>query len=324
MALVETLTLRSGAGAAGLGRALRSGVTAALVAANLLGAATLAGMVATETIDDDIAFAPEAVPEGGLASVAVAAALIEREAGTHPWVANEPVFMPGHWLANMQAYQQGLMYGLSRFAFELADTLGRSRGSTAVDPDLDRAAGLLRFPGDVWVFDLENSWAPTVTSEEQYRAAARALARYNERLAAGEATFDPRDDNLHAALARMEADISSKLNVLAEHVERTAADEAVATDTNEVFYALKGRIYAYAMILDALGRDFAAVIEAEGASLVWSRMIESLKNAAVMDPLIVANGRPASLIVPSHLAELGFFALRAKLQLRDTMAVLQS
>jgi hypothetical protein len=231
--------------------------------------------------------------------------------------------MPGHYLRNMQAFQQGMMYGLSRYTFELADTLGRSRGSTAVDPDLDRAAGLLRFPGDVWIFDLEKTWTPTVTSEEQYTSAARALIKYNARVASGEAIFNPRDDNLHATVARIEADLSSQVNVLAEHVEKTAAGLETGTRTNDVFYALKGRMYAYAMIMKALEKDFAGVIENNGAGLVWSRMVMSLENAAVMQPLVVLNGAPGAMTIPSHVAELGFFVLRAKTQMRDVMAVLQ-
>jgi hypothetical protein len=322
MAMAETFGAGLG-GSAGAGRWLRSGLRAALVAANLVGGVALLGMVSTETIDNDIDFAPRTVTEGGLYSVDMAAALIEREASENAWVSNEPFFMPGHYLRNMQAFQQGLMYGLSRFTFELADSLGRSRGSTAVDPDLDRAAGLLRFPGDVWIFDLEKTWTPTVTSEEQYTSAARALLKYNARVASGEALFDPRNDNLQATIARIEADISSQVNVLAEHVEKTAAGIATGTSTNDVFYALKGRMYAYAMILTALEQDFADVIRNTGASLVWERTLASLRNAAVMRPLVVMNGTPGSMTVPSHVAELGFFVLRAKTQLRDVMAVLQ-
>ncbi|MEM6679940.1 MAG: DUF2333 family protein [Pseudomonadota bacterium] len=301
---------------------MRRIVLGGLFSVNLVGAYVLGGMLMTESIDDDLAFTPPQAIEGGLASVDMTVALIEREVNDHAWVANEPGFMPGAWLPNMRYYQQGLVYGLSRFAFELADTLGRSRGATAVDPDLDRAAGLLRFPGDVWVFDFEKTWTPVVTSEEQYLSAARALATYNTRIASGQAVFDPRQDNLYAALARFEADVSSKINVLADHVEQTALGERVSSSSNEVFYNTKGRLYAYAMLLKAMEQDFGQIIEREGLGLVWSRMIQSFENAAAMHPLIVTNSPPGSVFVPNHVTELGFFALRAKTQLRDVMSVL--
>ena len=42
-----------------------------------------------------------------------------------------------------------------------------------------------------------------------------------------------------------------------------------------------------------------------------------------MHPFIVTDSAPGSMFVPSHTAELGFFALRVKTQLRDVMAVLR-
>ncbi|MEL6265768.1 MAG: DUF2333 family protein [Pseudomonadota bacterium] len=302
--------------------ALRGTVLAGLAAVNLLGAYVLGGMLVTERIDNDLTFAPATPTEGGLAGVDMTVALIQREVEEHAWVANEPFFMPGHWLPNMRYYQQGVVYGLSRFAFELADSLGRSRGATAVDPDLDRAAGLLRFPGDVWFFDFEKTWTPVVTSEEQYMSAVRALESYNRRVASGEAVFDPRQDNLAAVLSRIEADVSSKINVLSDHVERVAAGQPVSTTSNEVFYVTKGRLYAYTMLLKALEQDFGPIIAGEGLGVVWSRMIASFENAASMRPLIVTNSPPGSVLVPNHVTELGFFALRAKTQLRDVMTVL--
>lgn len=301
----------------------RRALRAALVGANLLGIATLTMLLLTERIDDDLAFRPPVATEGGLASVDMAVALIERETRRHGWVPNDPAFLPGHWLPNMKAYQEGMVYALSRFAFELADTLGRARGTTAVDPDLDRAAGLLRFPGNVWVFDFEKTWAPTITSEAQYLSAARALAAYNARVGSGGAVFNPRADSLLAALSRIEADISSKANVLVERVERTAAGLPNPGSANDAFFNTKGSLYAYAMVLEALGQDFAEVIERHGLGLVWSRMITSLHNAAAMHPLIVTESPPGSMLLPSHIAELGFFTLRVKTQLHDVMAVLR-
>ena len=113
-------------------------------------------------IDDDPDFALEtSAPEGGSQAVAVAADLIDREINTHRWVANDPFFMPGAVLDNMPAYQQGIVTAISRFTLELADQIARTRGSSQIDPDLDTASGLLRYPGTIWIFDFRTSWAPT-------------------------------------------------------------------------------------------------------------------------------------------------------------------
>lgn len=300
-----------------------AGFRAILVLVNIAGIVALVTTVATEVIDDDLAFVPPAPVEGGLKSVDMAAALIEREVDEHPWVPNEPFFMPGAWTQNMAAYQQGMIYGISRFALELADSVGRTRGATAVDPDLDRASGLLRFPGNVWIFDFEKTWTPVVTSEETYLAAARALQAYNRRVAAGEAVFNPRPDNLHVALQRIETDISSQANLLVDHVELIAEGGDDDISANQIFYETKGKLYAYAMIVRAMGEDFKPVIEREGLSHIWNRMVTSLDHAAALHPFFVTESEPGSLFLPSHTAELGFFTLRAKTQIRDVMAVLR-
>src|ERR687891_293815 len=170
----------------------------------------LGGMLWLHQIDDDPEFALESsAPEGGSATVAVAADLIDREINTHRWVANDPFFMPGSLLDNMPNFQQGIVAALSRFAIELSDQIGRTRGSSQVDPDVDSAAGLLKYPGTIWIFDFSTSFAPTASSESQYRRAMRSLRSYNERLAQDAAIFETRADNLQATLERFAADMGS-------------------------------------------------------------------------------------------------------------------
>ena len=127
------------------------------------------GMMYVHVIDDDPLYQPGsfAVP-GGSRSVAISAALINREIHKHSWTSNDPFFMPGYMLDRMPAFQRGIMASLSRFTIELSDQLGRMRGSSQVDPDLEKAAGLLKYAPDVWIFDLSTSMLPTASTEQQY------------------------------------------------------------------------------------------------------------------------------------------------------------
>jgi len=52
-------------------------------------------------------------------------------------------------------------------------------------------------------------------------------------------------------------------------------------------------------------------------------MMRSLRTAAAMDPLIVANGASDGFLVPSHLAAQGFYLLRVRTQLREVTDILQ-
>ena len=281
------------------------------------------GMALVQRINDDVAFeAPEEfrVAQGSRA-VSMAAALIDREINRTTWVANKPWIFPSAGLDNMPNFQMGLIYALSRFAIEMTDVLGRTRGSSQVDPDLDRASGLLKYDGTIWVWEPATSLMPTASAERQYEAGKKGLMRYNRRLAAGEAIFDARADNLIAFIDRAGVDLGSASAALDE---RTMGSSAGWFDTkaDDIFYAVKGRLYGYYMVLRGLEPDFGAVIAEKNVAGAWAQMLESLRTAAVMDPLIISNGANDGLLMPSHLAVQGFYLLRARTQLKEVADIL--
>jgi hypothetical protein len=285
-----------------------------------------ADMARVHMIDDNpnlAAEVPVAAPGGrpGSAAVAIAAALIHQQVDLHPWVANKPFFMPSSHLDNMSNYQQGVIYALGRFAVELSDQIGRSRGSSQVDPDLDRAVGLLKYPGNIWVYDPKNSLAPTSPSETQYRRAREALLSYNTRLSQGKAVFDPRSDNLAHTMDYIAADLGSQSAVIENHLKekRFWLTDDVCDD---IFYATKGRLYAYYLVLREMKKDYAAVIQERNLEKVWDNMLENFQEAIELRPLVVISGPPDSEVLPSHLAAQGFFLLRARTNLREITGIL--
>ncbi|MDP2124083.1 MAG: DUF2333 family protein [Parvibaculum sp.] len=281
------------------------------------------GMIWVHTVDDDPDFVPDAadfVP-GGSEAVAVAAALIDREVNRHSWVANDPFFMPGTMLDNMPNYQQGIMSALARFGFELTDQLGRSRGSSEADADLQRAAGRLQYPGNVWIWNPTVSLMPQASSESQYREARMRLLNYNNRLARGDANFDKRADNLLATIDRFAADLGSSSAMIDRHIAENAGGW-IDTGADDVFYTTKGKLYGYYMILNALGKDFAPIIKERNLQKSWDEMIATLRKASLLDPLVIMNGSPDAQFQPNHLATQGFYLLRARTQLREISNIL--
>jgi hypothetical protein len=280
------------------------------------------GMVIVHNVNDDPDFKPSVTQSGSSHAVSLAVALINREVNENSWVANDPFFMPGYFLDNMPNYQQGIIYAVSRFVLELTDQIGRSRGSSEVDRDLDKASGLLKYPGTIWIFDFSTSIVPTASSESQYRSAQRSLISYNQRLAKGEAKFERRADNLQGTLMRFTADLGSNSAIIDDHLAK-AGQWGIDTKADDIFYSAKGRLYAYYLILRDLGKDFESVNKSRELSPSWSLMLDSLKQAASMDPIVVINGKPDGFIGPSHLAALGFYLLRARTQLREIINILQ-
>ncbi|MFM8991100.1 MAG: DUF2333 family protein [Alphaproteobacteria bacterium] len=279
-----------------------------------------AAMYWIHDIDDDPANAlPAGEPAaGGSRAVAMVAALVARETDEKRWVANDPWFMPGHWLDNMPNFQQGMFAALARVTAELRDQLGRARGTSQDDGDLREAAGLLQFPGDKWVIDLATSPWPQAPSEAQYRRARQALLAYNRRLAAGQAVFARRADNLIATLDRIALDLGSSAAALDQRIGHGVLDMRA----DDLFFSVKGQAHGYALVLRELEKDFAAVVRERDVGTLWRSMLASLAHAASMDPLVVVNAAPDGTLFPSHLAAQGFYLLRARVQMREIAAVL--
>ncbi len=280
------------------------------------------GMVLTHKIDDRLDYqVPAELEPGASRSVAIAAALVQREVQQNGWVANDPFFMPGAMLDNMPNFQLGIIHALGRFGFELVDQLGRTRGSSQTDTDLQNAAGLLQYSGTKWYFDFSTSLLPTAKSEEQYMSAYRSLQKYNARLAQGQAVFERRSDNLLAALDRIAIDLGSSSAALDRRIIEGSAmwydDQA-----DDLFYSIKGQAYAYYLILRELKQDYANIVRDKELAGTWDQMLESFSAAAALKPLVVVNGKPDGLILPNHLASMGFHVLRARAQIREISNIL--
>ncbi len=281
------------------------------------------GMLIANQINDDVTYAiPDDLqtPKGSRA-VEMTIALIRRETDETKWVANKPFPFPSSLLDNMPNFQIGLVYALSRFSIEMTDVLGRTRGSSQADADLDKASGLLKYDGTIWIWEPSTSLLPTASAERQYRSAGKSLMRYNARLANGSAVYDKRADNLIAFLERVSADLGSASAALDA---QTMGSNAGWFDTkaDDIFYATKGRLYGYYMLLREIGVDFQEVIAEKNVEKVWAQMLDSMRTAAAMNPLIVTNGANDGLFVPSHLAVQGFYLLRARTQLKEVTNIL--
>ncbi len=279
------------------------------------------GMAMTHRVDDDPDFAPPDIRDGQSLAVATTMALIDREVNRHGWRANDPFFLPSAALDNMPNFQIGMMSALSRFGTELADQLARTRGSSQIDPDVETAMGLMKYPADVWIFNFSTSMLPTASSESQYMGAYRALGRYNDRLAAATAVFERRADNLISTLDRVGSDLGS---TSAQIDRRIQAGGGLLFDrsSDDVYYRAKGRLYGTYMILKALGKDFELVIRDKQLGGAWEQMLASFRIAATLDPLIVANCDPDGQVCPNHLASQGFYLLRARTQLQEVSNIL--
>ena len=277
------------------------------------------GMIIVHKINDDPSFGPGEVPQGQSRAVALAAALIQREVVDSAWPANDPFFLPGYALDNMPNYQRGIQNALARFATEMADQIGRSRGSSSADEDLTKARGLLNQAPDTWYV---SGGSISANSETQYKEAMVRLVSYNTRLAAGKAAFEPRADNLMSTLDRIGKDLGAASNAIDQEIDLYSGDW-FDLNADNVFYYNKGLLYANAVLLRDLGVDFKNVLDERSAGKIWERMVASMMEGATLQPLVVINGSPNAMVEPNHLTAQGFYLLRARTQLEELTDILQ-
>lgn len=280
----------------------------------------LVGMAVVQRVDDRMD-QTVTVPPGGSHTVAVLAYLVERETKTHNWTPNDPFFLPGWWIDNTPNYQRGMMGALGRFAFELRDQIGRTRGSSVVDPDLEKAAGNLAREPDRWVMDFSTSFLPTTPSDTYFRDAARQLHVYNGRLALGNAVFERRADNLLATLDRIALDLGASSAALDDYIRENSGGWFVDYGSDDLFYRVKGQVYAYALLLTALEQDFAEILSSRELGGLYGELVRSMRAAAVLEPIYVSNGAVDGLMA-NHLSMQGFYLLRARTQLREVTNIL--
>lgn len=281
------------------------------------------GMLSMNRIDDNLDFVADKSfdIDGGSHSVAIMEALIDREINQSHWTPNDPFFYPSHYLIRMPAFQRGIISSLARFAVELSDQLGRQRGSSQIDPDLEKAVGLLKYSPNVWIFDFPTSLLPTTASETQFMSAVRLLGQYNERLAKGQAVFDRRADNLMEALERIATDLGSSSAIIDSHI-KIHSNNIIDTRSSDIFYYTKGRMYVDYLLLRELKRDFTGIIAEKQLENAWDSTLESLRTGAELGHFVVFNASPSSQFIPNHLAVQGFYLMRARTQLKEVTNIL--
>ncbi|HZD25276.1 MAG TPA: DUF2333 domain-containing protein, partial [Alphaproteobacteria bacterium] len=81
--------------------------------------------------------------------------------------------------------------------------------------------------------------------------------------------------------------------------------------------------YAYYLLLREMQADFQGVIKDRDVGNAWGKMLDNMREAATLQPLVVVNGAPDSQFLPSHLAAQGFYLLRARAKLREITNILQ-
>lgn len=260
----------------------------------------------------------------------VAADLTDFNVNQNAWISSMLLYKLGFFgldwdrtpfLDNKASFQRGINAAVRRTAIELVDNIGRLRGTSQIDGDLQKARGNLQFAEDAWYFGL-NPFGPKTPTPSYYRSAIKDLRAFNGRLENCQATFDARADNLIQFVDRIASDLGSTSAILKDRAENYHAGW-FDTRADDRFWFAYGQLYAYYGLLRAAHSDFRNVLAEKHLDGVWDEMEKQLRDALDMQPFIVSNGNPDAWITPSHLTTMGFYILRVRSNLVDVKQVLE-
>lgn len=264
------------------------------------------------------------------AIVEVLSGLIDMNVNQNDWLSSTLAYRLGFFgvdwdhtpfLDNKASFQRGVHQAVRRSTVELVDTLGRVRGTSGVDENLQNARGNLQYDEYSWYFGLHPFGFKTPTPSF-YRSAIHSLNRFNDELAACDTVFDARADNLSQFVDRIAADLGATAAILRERSENHNGGW-FDTRADDRFWFAYGQLYGYYGILAGAEADFSQVIAQRDLTALWDETLLQFRSALNIQPFMISNGREAGWIMPTHLATMGFYTLRARSNLVEIRSVLE-
>lgn len=263
--------------------------------------------------------------------VDVAAELLDFNVNQNSWISASLLYRLGlfgiswdatPWWDNKASFQRGVHRAVRSTAIELQETLGRFRGTSERNENLNSALSQLQISNYNWYFGL-NPPGVKQTSWASYRNAIGYFNEYNKQLSECKAAFDARADNLGAFIDRIAKDIGSTTAVIKTRAELHNGGW-FDFQADNTFLEAHGQLYAYLGVLRAAKVDFQDIIEARAVGSLWDNMIGQLENAVDLDPLIISNGKEDGFMMPTHLTTMGFYILRVRTNLTEMRDVLKN
>lgn len=267
---------------------------------------------------------------GKSAIVDVASYLTDFNVNQNSWMSSMVLYKAGlfgmSWdrtpfLDNKASFQRGIHTAVQRVSNELVDSLGRVRGTSQIDPDLQKARGQIQYDMSSWYFGI-SPFGFRQSTPSSYRTGIEGLNAFNDRLENCTATFDARADNLSTLIEVITSQIGSTTAAIDER-SRNNNLGWFDTQADNHFWEAMGQLYAYYGVVSAAHADFEDVIRTRSLDAVWNRMEEQLRLALDLDPWIISNGKEDGWIMPTHLTTLGFKILRVRSNLVEARDILK-
>lgn len=263
------------------------------------------------------------------AIVDVVADLADFNVNQNAWISSMLLYRLGFFgvdwdhtpfLDNKASFQRGVNQAIRRTSVELVDSLGRMRGTSSINQNLQDARGNIQFDESTWYFGL-SPFGPKTPTPSFYRSAIKSFRAFNGELESCAAIFDGRADNLRDFVDRIANDLGNTAAILRERSENFNAGW-FDTRADDRFWFAYGQLYGYYGVLTAAGADFQNVLSERNIAPIWAETLKQFRAALRIQPLIISNGREDGWIMPTHLATMGFYILRVRSNLVEIRSIL--
>lgn len=194
---------------------------------------------------------------------------------------------------NVNSFQLGVLEVTRRTVVNLTERISRTGSTEAFDRNLQNAMNWFMIKADKF-------WFPS--AESKYKAGLEELNTYFKKLEKGTASFYTRTDNLIPLLMAYQDLLGSCDENLVKTKEKTGEPVSHFRADNYFYYA-QGVASTMETILEAILEDFSITIENRRGTEVLHRAIDSCRLAAKIDPWLITNSKPGS-IVANHRANL--------------------
>ena len=263
------------------------------------------------------------------AIVMVSADLTDMNVNQNNWISSTLLYKLGFFgvdwdntpfFDNKASFQRGVNQVVRRTAIQLVDTLGRVRGTSGINNDLQDARGNIQFDEGTWYFGTDPFGFKTPTPS-YYRAAVNSWRQFNRSLESCDAVYDARADNLLQLLDGMASDLGNTSDILRRRSEEYNAGW-FDTRADDRFWFAYGQLYAQHALLQGARADFSDVVRDRNLTAIWDEMERQFAAALRIQPAIISNGSEDGWIMPTHLATMGFYILRVRSNLVEIRSVL--
>ena len=160
---------------------------------------------------------------------------------------------------------------------------------------------------------------PVPSAASQYRKARRQLIKYNEALEENKITLDKNASDISAILKKVNLSLAQSNNQLNAQIRENSFNW-IDLKADDIFYYNQGKIYAYYVLLKALGQDYKEIIVKSNQYQTWVSLTKALEQACQIQPTFVRNGELNSITAPNHLAYLNGYILRARYAIEKIIA----